>query len=214
MIEVDLGGGSPLDEHVSSDLGIDQRLLRLASEPLRLRTLTILSERPAGVGEIAEALGMSPSEAGEHLRQMHAAGLVEPAGEVLGHRAIEPSYRAVLRVLWSDEEWAELSVAERRRVSAWIVHAINAEVCEALESGTFNSRTDAHTSHTVSMVDEEGWLELSRIHAEALEAILATKAASAERLADRGEEGVRVISGMICGELPPTPQQPRLEEPS
>jgi DNA-binding transcriptional ArsR family regulator len=202
-----------LDEQVSSDLGIDRRLLRLASEPDRLRVLTILNERPAGIREIAAGLGLSLAEAEHLLEQMQAADLVEPAGEVLGQTAIEPSFRALLRVLWSDEEWAELSLAERRRVSAWIVHAINAEVCEALERGTFNARTDAHVSRTVSLVDEEGWGELSRIHDEALNAIIATQEASRARLAERGEDGVRVISAMICGELP-EPPRPRLEEPS
>jgi hypothetical protein len=194
-----------LGEHVSRDLWIDQRLRRLTSEPLRLRTLTILSERAAGPSELADGLRVSLSEAGNLLEEMHAAGLVELEGEVLGRAAIEPCYRAAVRVLWTDEEWAELSLAERRRVSAWILHMINDEVCQALESGTFNARADAHTSHTVSLVDEEGWRELSRIHAEALEAILGAQAASADRLAERGEGGVRVISAMICGELPPRP---------
>lgn len=201
-----------MDEHVSSDLGVDQRLLRLASEPFRLRVLAILAEGSAGIREIADGLGMSLSEAECLLEQMHRADLVEPAGDVLGRTAIEPSYRALVRALWSDEEWAELSFAERRQVSAWIVHAINAEVCEALESGTFNARIDSHVSRSVSLVDEEGWRELSRIHAEALEAIIAAQEASAARLAERGEEGTRVISAMICGEVPEPSHRARLEE--
>lgn len=203
-----------MDEHVSSDLGVDQRLLRLASEPFRLRVLAILNERSAGIREIADGLGMSLSEAERLLDQMCRADLVEATGDVLGQSAIEPSYRALVRALWSDEEWAELSLAERRQVSAWIVHAINAEICEALESGTFNARMDSHVSRTVSLVDEEGWRELSRIHAEALEAVIEAQEASAARLAERGEEGVRVISALICGELPEMPHRIRLKRPS
>jgi Bacterial regulatory protein, arsR family len=192
-----------LPESAGDDTGIDQRLLRLASEPLRLKTLVILSEEgSAGVSEIAEGLGIGLSEAEDHLKQMHAAGLVELAGEILGRGVIEPSYRPAIRVLWGEEEWAELDAAEQRRVSAWIVHTMYSRVCEALENGSFNARLDAHNSYMVATVDEEGWRDLIRIHAETLEALLAAKEASEQRLAERGEEGFRVISAMICAELP------------
>jgi DNA-binding transcriptional ArsR family regulator len=191
------------EENVGGYVGIDQRLLRLVSEPVRLKALLVLGERSAGVSELAEELGIGVSDAARQLEQMEEAGLVEVVGEVLGPNAIEPCYRAIVRVLWDDEEWAELGLAERRRLSAWIMQLINVDICEALETGTFDLRLDAHISRTVSMVDEQGWHELSRIHAEALKSIIAVETASADRLAESGEESVRALSAMICGELPP-----------
>lgn len=193
------------EENVGEQIGIDQRLLRLVSEPVRLKTLVILNERTAGVSELAEELGIGVGDAARQLAQMQEAGVIEVVGEVLGRDAIEPCYRALVRVLWDDEEWAELGLAERRRLSAWIMQMINVDICEALETGSFDMRLDAHISRMVCAVDEQGWRDLSRIKAEALKSIFAVEAASAERLAESGEEGVRVLSAMICSELPQRP---------
>lgn len=194
-------------EHAENRSGIEERLRRIGSEPTRLRALAILNERAAGASELAEELGLSVAETGRRLEQMQRDDLIEPVGEVLGASAIEPSYRATLKVLWSDEEWAELDLSERRAIAAEIVQAINADVCRSLESGTFEERTDAHVSRQVCRVDEQGWRELNRIHAQALEDSLAVEARSAKRLAASGERGFTVISAVICGELP---QQERL----
>lgn len=192
-------------DYTGIDRGIDQRLLRMAAEPVRLKALFALNERAAGASELADELEVSASEAARHLEQMHADGLIEAVGDVLGCDAIEPCYRAIVRLLWNGKEWAELGLAEQRRLSAWIMQQINSDVCEALETGTFDMRFDAHLSRSVSHVDEQGWRELSRIHEQALEAIFAVEAACAERLVEAEEEGVPVLSALICTELPPRP---------
>jgi DNA-binding transcriptional ArsR family regulator len=191
------------DKCSSIDREVDRRLLRIAAEPLRFKALLRLNERTGGASELAEDLEMSVSDAKRHLEQMEKDGLVEVVGQVLGRDAFEPRYRAGLRLLWNDEEWAELGEAERRRLTAWTMQMIGSDVCEALEAGTFGMRFDTHITHNVFRVDEQGWRELSRIFDEALEAIFAVEAASAGRLVESGEEGVPVLSALICGELPP-----------
>lgn len=181
---------------------IDRRLIGLASDPARLQALTLLNDGPAGVGEVAASLKMEPSDVGRLLDQMHDAGLIEVVGEVLNRGAVEPRYRALVRVLWDDEEWAALDKEEQRRMTDWIIEMINSDVREALESGTFIGRPDSHASRAVSPVDEQGWEELRQIHAEALDAVFAVEAASAERLAEKGEPGFPVLSAMLCSELP------------
>lgn len=189
-------------EHADNQIGIDHRLLSLASEPLRLKALFILNERTASVSDVAAELSIDVREAARELERMHEAGLIEIVGEVLRSGAIEPRYKATVKVLWSDDEWAELGVAERRRLSTWIVGMVNADVSDALETGSFDARVDTHASRAVAAVDEQGWRELSRIHADALDAVLEAHAASAERLAESGETGVTVLSAMLCCELP------------
>jgi hypothetical protein len=65
-----------------------------------------------------------------------------------------------------------------------------------------------HSSRAVSVVDERGWQELTRIQSEALEASFAVQAESAERLAESGEDGITVMSAMLCFEMPGTGQGP------
>lgn len=182
---------------------IDRRLIRIASEPVRLQALTFLNERAAGVSEVAAELDVNVSDAGRHLDAMHDEGLVEVVGEVLHRGAVEPRYRALVRTLWDDEEWLAFSADEQRRLSRWIIEMINSDARGALEQGTLIARTDSHVSRTVPLVDEQGWEELIRIHDDALEAVFAVEAASAERLAEKGEQGFPVLSAMLCCELPP-----------
>jgi DNA-binding transcriptional ArsR family regulator len=185
---------------------IDRRLVRLGSDPVRLGVLGLLNERSAGVGEVATELEMDRAAAGRHLEALHDAGLIEVVGEVLNRGAVEPRYRALVRVLWDDEEWEALSREEKQRLTTWIIEMIESDAHAAIEQGTFNSRSDAHVSRTISHVDEQGWSELTRIKDDALEAIFAVQATSAERLAEAGEEGIPAMSALLCFEMPPKSQ--------
>ncbi len=192
---------------------IDPRLIRIASEPVRLQALTFLNERSAGVNEIAENLEVSVSDASRHLDAMHDEGLIEVVGEALNRGAVEPRYRALVRTLWDGEDWLAFSVEEQQRLTLWIVDMIDADVREALEQGTFVARPESHASRVVPLVDERGWQELVRIHADALEAVFAVEAASAERLAEKDETGFPVLSAMFCCELPPPFKRAKYEPP-
>lgn len=187
---------------------IDRRMIEIASDPDRLNALGLLNERPAGVGEVADVLGIEPGEAGRLLDQMHDAGLIEVVGEALNRGAVEPRYRAIVRALWKGEDWAAIGSDEQKRMTVWIMDMINSDVRDALERGTINVRQDAHMSRTVPMVDERGWEELRRIFDDALEAIFAIEASSAERLAEKDETGFPVLAALICNELPPRPGPP------
>jgi DNA-binding transcriptional ArsR family regulator len=188
---------------VTEKSGIDRRLIRIASDPVRLQALTLLNERSAGASELAAELEVSLSTAGRHLDAMHDAGLIEVVGEVLTKGAVEPRYRALIRALWDDEEWALFNEEEQKRLTGWIVDMVCADAREAIEKGTFVRRQDAHASRTTPMVDEQGWQELCRILDDALKAVFAVEAASAERLAENGESGVRALAALFCCEMPP-----------
>ncbi len=193
-------------EKIGSEVGVNRRLKDLASDSVRLKALAILNERTAAANELAAALGVDASTMRVHLEKMCEQGLVEVVGKSSSEGAADPRYRALVRALWSNEEWATLSIEERRHLSAWLIEMIGTSAAEALEAGTFNARDDSHASHTVSVVDEYGWRELTRIQHEALEACFAIQAESAERLAESGEDGIRVMSAMLCFELPALPK--------
>jgi len=195
---------------------IDRRLIGIESEPDRLKALTLLYERTAGLGEVADALEIEPAAARRLLEQMHDADLIEIVGEAPGREGAEPRYRAIVKAIWGDDDWAALGSREKMRMSAWTLDMIAADAREALERGTMNARSDSHASRAVPRVDERGWEELRRIFADALDAVLAVEAASAERLAEKGEPGFPVLSAMLCVELPPRPgsnPRPALGDP-
>ena len=107
--------------------------------------------------------------------------------------------------IWRADEWEAMSREERRRLVFWILKLIDSDAHEALEAETLGIRGEEHVSRTVSLVDEQGWRELNRIQDEALWAILAAKAESTERLAENREEGMFVLSAMLCFELAERP---------
>ncbi|HUC08426.1 MAG TPA: hypothetical protein VMR96_10085 [Solirubrobacterales bacterium] len=181
---------------------IDRRLIGINSEPDRLAALTLLNERSAGAGEVAETLEIEPAAAGRLLDQMHDAGLIEMVGEALNRGAVEQRYRALVRPLWDDDDAAALDYEERKRMTDWVIGMIDADIREAIEAGTLDARHDSHASRTAPLVDEQGWEELRDIYADALSAVLAVEAASAERLSEKGEAGFPVLSALLCCELP------------
>lgn len=191
-----------MTDHGGDEVSMDKRLLELTSNPDRFRTMVMLNDRTATVSEIAEALGLSVEAAARHVRALHDSGLIEVVGEVLRRGAVEPRYSAAVPTLWSDEEWAAINLKERQRLTAWFVDWIHEELKKAIDLGSFTARPDSHFSRTVSMVDEQGWRELCRIQEKALEASFSVQAASAERLAERREEGIPALSVMVCCELP------------
>jgi DNA-binding transcriptional ArsR family regulator len=182
---------------------IDRRLIGLASDPNRLAALALLDDRSAGVGEVAEALELDVTVVARLLDQMHDIGLIEVVGETLNRGAVEPRYRALGRMLWDDKDWAALGLEERKRLTVWVIEMINSDISEAVESGTFAARQDSHASRSISLVDEQGWEELRQIHGDALDAVFAVEASSAERLGEKGEQGFPVLSVLLCCELPP-----------
>jgi hypothetical protein len=135
--------------------------------------------------------------------------VTEKAGEEAGidrRLASLPSdLQARVKKIWNADEWEALSREERRRLASWILKLIDSDAREALEAETLGIRGEEHVSRTVSLVDEQGWRELNRIQDEALWAILVAKTESAERLAETREDGMLVLSAMLCFELAERP---------
>jgi len=192
--------GVRVAEEGGSEGSVDPRLIELATEPVGYRVLAFLDEQPeAGAARIAAELGLDAETAKAKLEDMSERGLVE---RVEGATGGEPGYRRLVRALWSDREVAELSIGERNRLYAWIASMVAADVEQAIAAGTLGRNVDTHFSRVVPRVDARGWRELTRILDEALAAILAVQEAAAERLAEGGENGIPVLSAMLCCELP------------
>jgi len=190
-------------EKSGNEAGIDPRLMDLASDSVRRDALVVLNERTADAAELAGWLSVDAETMRGHLEKMRGQGLVEIVEESRhGDGEQLPRYRALVRAMWSTEEWRSLSSEERRQLSNWIVRMIVGDADDALEARTFGARYDSHASRTVSVVDERGWGELTRIFSDALDASFAVQAESAERLAESGEDGIRVMSAMLCFEMP------------
>jgi DNA-binding transcriptional ArsR family regulator len=182
---------------------IDRSLVKVMGHPVKVRALTVLSDRSASPKEIADQLDLPIGQVSYHVRGLEEMGMIELVGTRQVRGAVEHFYKAVRRPYWSDEEWAELSLEERERVSLWIKQQEMVDAALAFEAGTFDSRLDRHLSRVPLVLDEEGWKELSDLMADGLEAIFEIQARSSERIAGQGGEGgFPATASMSCFEMP------------
>lgn len=67
--------------------------LRAIAHPLRLRMLSLLTGTEMSAAEVARELGITHANASYHLRQLHAAGLLDVAGEERVRGGLARRYR-------------------------------------------------------------------------------------------------------------------------
>ncbi len=67
--------------------------LRAMAHPLRLRMLSLLTGEAMSAAEVARELGVTHANASYHLRQLHAAGLLDVAGEERVRGGLARRYR-------------------------------------------------------------------------------------------------------------------------
>ncbi len=182
---------------------VDQQLFRLLKNPGQLEALVILIERRASPSDIAEELGAKLNQVTYNVKELAKMGLVELVDTEARRGQIASIYRAVMRPVWSSEEWERLSQEERERYAVWGLQLFLRDVAFAWKSGSFQARKDSHTSRSPLLVDEVGWRRVNAILDQALKDIHEAEVESADRVTggDAGElMPIRV--GMFSIEMP------------
>jgi DNA-binding transcriptional ArsR family regulator len=162
---------------------VDPRIAKALSHPMRARILMILNERVASPNEIAGMIGERLPNVSYHVRALEELDCIELVSTAQRRGAIEHYYRAVVRPFFSDRDWKRLPRSGRQAISDSILQIIWDEVATAMQSGTFESRSDRHLSHTRVTLDREGWAEMTKL--------LAGTLAEAEKIASRSEARVK-----------------------
>jgi AcrR family transcriptional regulator/DNA-binding transcriptional ArsR family regulator len=167
-----------------------------------------LGDQPATAEEISRRLEMPVDASERQLTTLEEAGLVEVAERRENGDGTVPLYRSQLRRL--ESEWHAMDQPNRERISQRIVELIRAEMALAIESKTFDGRSDRFLTRTPLKVDDQGWRELIAIHRDALDASLRVRDESKQRLDGSGEPAVEGLSVQTLFEMPPPPpaQQP------
>lgn len=161
--------------------GVDQRLVRAIGHPLRLRLLTIFNERVASPSDLAAELGEPIGNVSYHTRILARLGCVELVKTKQVRGAIEHYYRAVVRPVFTDEDWAELPLSIRKSLAGAVLTEIADDMGAAANEGGFD-RDDVHLSRTRLTLDQQGWQELNELLQELGEQALEIQAQSAARL--------------------------------
>lgn len=193
------------------EIRIDDQLHRLLSNHRRLEVFVFLIERRGSPKEIGDELGKKLNEITYEIKELLKMGLIELVDEEPRRGQTAHIYRAIMRPIWSSEEWGRLSQDDRERYAAWAIQLFLRDVAIAWAGRTFQARVDAHTSRGLYRVDEQGWRDLNSIQDEALAASHEVEVESDRRLKAAGDQGKTIIvrAGMFCIEMPASTKHPK-----
>jgi DNA-binding transcriptional ArsR family regulator len=165
--------------------GVDQRLVRAIGHPLRLRLLTIFNERVASPSDLAAELGEPIGNVSYHTRILARLGCVELVKTKQVRGAVEHYYRAVVRPVFSDDDWAELPPSIRKSLAGAVLTEIADDMAASANAGGFD-RDEVHLSRTVLTLDGKGWQDLNEALQEVVNRAMEIQAESAARLQSDG----------------------------
>ena len=165
--------------------GVDQRLVRAIGHPLRLRLLTIFNERVASPSDLAAELGEPIGNVSYHTRILARLGCVELVRTKQVRGAVEHYYRAVVRPVFSDEDWAELPLSIRKSLAGAVLTEIATDTGASATEGGFD-RDEVHLSRSTLTLDQQGWQDLNVALQELYDQALEIQAQSAARLHSDG----------------------------
>ena len=127
--------------------GVDQRLVRAIGHPLRLRLLTIFNERVASPSDLAAELGEPIGNVSYHTRILARLGCVELVKTKQVRGAVEHYYRAVVRPVFSDDDWAELPLSIRKSLAGAVLTEIADDMGAAGQRRRLRPRRGAPQPH-------------------------------------------------------------------
>jgi len=195
----------------TATVSMDATLAAIVAHPTRVRCFSILAERTASPVEIAQEIGKDVGHVGYHVRKLQEMKLIELVDERPVRGAVEHFYRAVARPFVAEEVLAEQSLEEREVFTRYILQLHVADVAQAMDEHTFDARPNRWIIRTPMVVDEEGFEELSALHAEIYERTFDIQARSDERRVGTDDEGISTMSTNMFFEMParrkPAPEQ-------
>jgi len=182
---------------------LSKQLGGLLRSPERVKALVLMQERPACAKDLQDELGISLPTASHHMKELKKMGLIEHVRDEPRRGAVAHYYRTVLRPAWNDDDWGKLSIEERQQLATWLLQILNLDVAQALLAGTFNARSDTHSSCPKILVDEQGRQDIHEILDDTLRKVLNVEEASNKRMSSgSGTSAQMVTCGILCVDLP------------
>lgn len=187
---------------------METALAAIVAHPTRARCFVILAERTASPVEIAQEIGKDVGHVGYHVRKLQELNLIELVDERPVRGAVEHFYRAIVRPFVAEDEFADQTIEEREVYTRYTLQLHIADVARAMDEHTFDARPNRWAIRTPLLLDEEGFEELSALHAELYDRTLDIQARSDERRAGTDDEGIPTMSTNMFFETPRTRRPP------
>lgn len=186
--------------------------------PMRTRILDLVNEEPMSPVRFLDE-GFSPitfekranglSYIAYHFRELEKAGCIELVERNPRRGATEHVYRGIHRVFFTDEEFERLPFKKRQALSRSSFQGFIARTDGAIQSGSFDKRTDRTMIWRACNVDQQGWDEMRDIFGEAYEKAEKAREEAELRVADqcRAADLIPFTFAMLGFESPPRRQR-------
>jgi DNA-binding transcriptional ArsR family regulator len=171
----------------TEELGIDQRLIRALSHPLRQKILVALNRTTASPSQISRQLGEPLGNVSYHVKILADLDAIELVQTRPVRGAVEHIYRATMRPYFDDEHWSRLPTSAQKALLDHSLQEIWEHTVAAAESDGFD-HPRTHVSWTRLRLDEQAHQELAAAAGELLERALELEAESVSRLAEVSAE--------------------------
>ncbi len=182
------------------DDGIDPRLVRAISHPLRIEILQLLNERDASPNEMVGLLRHPLGNIDYHTRVLEKCGCVEVVRTERRRGAVEHYFRAVPRSYVGHQDWRRVPRSVRSGVTAASLQGFLDRLAAAYEAGTIDDREDTTLHWTSVAVDEAGRAEASEVLADAVVRLQGVHRRSLERAGQSGAGLSTIVIGLAAFE--------------
>jgi hypothetical protein len=171
----------------SSQDGVDQRLIRAMSNPLRQRILLVLNKRVASPSELSKELQEPLGNVSYHVRILVQCDAVELVKTEPVRGALEHFYRATIRNHFGDQSWADLPESVRRALFGETLKQIWSHVTAASKAGGLDD-PQGHVSWVAPDLDEQGYADMVEHVNASLERAMEIEEESTNRRAAQGAD--------------------------
>jgi hypothetical protein len=183
------------------------RLAVVFADPIRLKIVTELYMQEMSPTEFYEAFGGdSATKVNRHFKRLAEHGWLrlvrKESGRGNRRGGTEHFYRATELAVFDFETWSELPYSIRVAFSWRTFEQLAQRAGEALDAGTFDSRSDRHLSWTPVVLDEPGWSRRITAQDALFESLAQEQADAKTRLAKSGEVPMLVTVALAGFESP------------
>jgi DNA-binding transcriptional ArsR family regulator len=179
------------------------RLARILAHPLRVRILSIANQREISPAEFAREHDLDVKRVSHHfaLLKKHEALELVRTRPVRG--AVEHFYRGIRPAIFHSEDWKQFPRSVRDGAAGAALDELTSVVEQALESGTFSRHDDSHLIWDALLMDEQGREKMGRWILGFWGKVLEIQDESLARMAESGEQGVKVAFAVMGFEMAP-----------
>ena len=186
----------------TSPEGITQQLAKALAHPLRVRILSSLHKGISSPNQLAQELGEPLGNVSYHVKTLLEYDCVELVKTEPRRGAVEHFYRATDRAFLSDSDWAKIPASARKGISGSILESIGQSATEAMAEGTIAARRDSHLSETPLQLDKQGWKDLNKVLAEAVDKAGEIQKEAAKRMGKDKSGAIPTKLAVMHFELP------------